>query len=40
MQNLPGLDNGITYHRRRLTNWWAFVGDWDGAMEAGLDLLE
>lgn len=40
MQNLPGLESGITYRQRPLTNWWAFVGDWDGAVEVGLDLYE
>jgi hypothetical protein len=32
MQNLPGADNGLTYRGRALTNWWAFVGDFDRAM--------
>lgn len=40
MQNLPGANNGLTYRGRPLTNWWAFVGDFDGAMLAGLGLVE
>lgn len=40
MQNLPGAANGLTYRGRPLTNWWTFVGDWDGAMEARLKLTE
>jgi hypothetical protein len=40
MQNLPGANNGLTYRGRPLTNWWAFIGDFDGTMAAGLDLVE
>jgi hypothetical protein len=40
MQNLPGANNGITYRGCPLTNWWTFIGDFDGAMDAGLDLVE
>jgi hypothetical protein len=40
MQNLPGADNGLSYHGRPLTNWWVFFGDFDGAMAARLDLVE
>lgn len=32
MQNLPGANNGLTYQRRPLTNWWRFIGDFDEAM--------
>lgn len=39
MQNLPGADNGLTYRGRPLTNWWAFIGDFDAAMRARLDLV-
>ncbi len=38
MQNLPGVDNGLTFRGRALTNWWTFIGDFDGAMQAGLGL--
>ena len=38
MQNLPGRNNGITYRGRPLTNWWAFIGDFDGAMAAKTGL--
>ncbi len=40
MQNLPGINNGIEYRGRPLTNWWAFLGDWDGVMEANLRLFD
>jgi hypothetical protein len=40
MQNLPGANNGLSYRGRRLTNWWRFIGDFDGAMERGLRLIE
>ena len=39
MQNLPGADNGITFRGRPLTNWWAFIGDFDAAMSSGLELV-
>jgi hypothetical protein len=39
MQNLPGANNGLTYRGRPLTNWWTFIGDFDAAMRAGLDLV-
>lgn len=38
MQNLPGANNGLTYRGRLLTNWWTFIGDFDGAMAQGLGL--
>jgi hypothetical protein len=40
MQNLPGRGNGVLYRGRALTNWWAFIGDWDGAMGSGRRLVE
>jgi hypothetical protein len=40
MQNLPGANSGLTYRGRPLTNWWTFIGDFDAAMAAGLDLVE
>jgi hypothetical protein len=40
MQNVPGRAHGITYRGRRLTNWWAFIGDFDGAMRARMGLVE
>lgn len=39
MQNLPGQGNGITYRSRPLTNWWRFIGDFDGAMRSGVKLV-
>jgi hypothetical protein len=40
MQNLPGAHNGLTYQGRPLTNWWSFIGDFDGAIEQRLGLVE
>jgi hypothetical protein len=41
MQNLPGRHNNLlTYQGRPLTNWWRFIGDFDGAMAEGLGLVE
>ncbi len=37
-QNFPGRGNRIPIGTRWLTNWWAFVGDWDGAIKSGLGL--
>jgi hypothetical protein len=39
MQNLPGAANGLVYRGRPLTNWWSFIGDFDGAMERGVGLV-
>lgn len=38
MQNLPGAGNDLLYQGRPLTNWWTFIGDFDGAMARGLGL--
>jgi hypothetical protein len=38
MQNLPGADNSLSFRGHPLSNWWTFIGDFDGAMEAGLGL--
>ncbi len=40
MQNLPGADNGLTYKRRPLTNWWTFIGDFDRAMKEKMGLVQ
>jgi hypothetical protein len=40
MQSLPGLDNGLTYRGRPLTNWWRFIGDFDASMRQGARLVE
>ena len=39
MQNIPGANNGLTYRGRPLTNWWIFIGDFDKAMAAWLELV-
>ena len=38
MQNMPGRENGIPYSSEAMTNWWAFTGDWDGAISRGVGL--
>jgi uncharacterized protein (TIGR03437 family) len=38
MQNMPGLANRIPHGGNRMTNWWAFTGDWDAAIKSGLGL--
>jgi hypothetical protein len=40
MQNLPGANNGLTFRGRPLTNWWTFIGDFDGAMATELGLID
>ena len=40
MQNLPGADNGLTYKKQLLTNWWTFIGDFDRAMTAKMGLVQ
>ena len=37
-QNFPGRGNRIPHGTRWMTNWWAFVGDWDAAIKSGLGL--
>ena len=39
MQNVPGAHNGLTYRGRPLTNWWTFIGDFDGAMAGRMGLV-
>jgi len=40
MQSLPGANNGLSFRGRPLSNWWTFIGDFDGAMRARLGLVE
>ncbi len=37
-QNFPGRGNRIPRGSSWMTNWWAFVGDWDGSIRSGLGL--
>lgn len=37
-QNIPGENNGLSVDGQGLTNWWDFVGDWDGAARRNLGL--
>ncbi|MEZ4588270.1 MAG: Ig-like domain-containing protein [Gemmatimonadales bacterium] len=38
MQNMPGAGNQIPHGTGWMTNWWAFVADWDAAFGSGLGL--
>jgi hypothetical protein len=38
MQNVPGAGNTVAYRGRQLTNWWRFIGDWDGAQAERMKL--
>ena len=40
MQNLPGLDNTLTYQGKPLSNWWTFVGEFDLAIGTELGLVD
>jgi len=37
-QNFPGRGNSIPHGSDWMTNWWAFVADWDAAIQSGLGL--
>jgi hypothetical protein len=37
-QNIPGLNNNTPLKDGHLTNWWRFVGDWDGAIKDQMGL--
>jgi hypothetical protein len=38
MQSMPGYGNTIPFGANRMTNWWAFSGDWDASINAELGL--
>lgn len=40
MQNIPGLNNNLTYRGKNLRNWWDFVADFDKALAEGKSLLK
>lgn len=40
MQNMPGINNTVTYKGNQVRNWWEFVSDFDGAMAKGRTLVE
>jgi len=40
MKAIPRENNGLTFRGKTLTNWWRFIGDWDGAMAEGMKLAE
>ncbi len=37
-QNLPGHESRIAHPKGEITNWWRFLGDWDGALREGYGL--
>ena len=40
MQSIPGRRNGLVSQGKRLTNWWAFLGDYDLVRREGIGLVE
>lgn len=40
LRALPHSGNTLTYKGKKLTNWWRFLGDFDGAMKGKLRLTE
>jgi hypothetical protein len=40
MRSIPGYENGLTYKGRKLTNWWVYFGDYDGAVDGKVGLYE
>jgi hypothetical protein len=38
MRALPHANNSLTFNGKPLTNWWHFIGDFDGAMAAKMKL--
>lgn len=40
MQNLPGINNDLTYQGKNLRNWRAFIGDFDQAIVAGKTFVQ
>lgn len=39
-RSIPGHENGLEYKGKKLTNWWAFIGDYDKARKENLRLTE
>jgi len=40
MQSIPGDNNGLTYQSQTLTDWWAFIGNFDETIAQGAKLSE
>lgn len=38
MMSMPGFANGLHDGADAITNWWRFVGDWDGSVTGGIGL--
>ncbi len=39
MRSIPGASNGLTYRGKSLTNWWAYLGDYDFAVRNKVGLV-
>ncbi len=39
-RSIPGRENGLEYKGKKLTNWWAFIGDYDRARKDNIGLTE
>jgi len=40
MKAIPRENNNLPFRGKTLTNWWKFIGDFDGAMAEGMKLTE
>ena len=40
MRSIPGADSGLSYKGKPLTNWWAYMGDYDLAVGKKLGLVQ
>ena len=40
MRSIPGHENGLAQNGKKLTNWWAYMGDYDEAMKNKVGLVE
>jgi len=38
MQNIPGLNNGLSYQGKTMKNWWIFIADFDQAVSNEITL--
>lgn len=40
MQSIPGMNNGLTFQGKPLTNWWMFIGAYDDAKKNNLKFTK
>lgn len=40
MRSIPGERNGLIYKGKPLTNWWAWMGDYDAAVGSKMGMVE